>query len=57
VPILVRCENWFAGRVLDRLDAGDHDAFLLAPIAAAGGGDRGQFSFHRARSIQPGHPS
>jgi len=57
VPILVRCENWFAGRVLGRLDAGDHDGFLLAPIAAADDGDRGQFSFRRARSIQPGHPS
>ena len=57
VPILVRCENWFAGRVLERLDAGDHDAFLLAPIAAAAGGDRGQFSFRRAaRSSRATHP-
>jgi flavin reductase (DIM6/NTAB) family NADH-FMN oxidoreductase RutF len=57
VPILVRCESWFAGRVLGRLDAGDHDAFVLAPIAAATGGDRGEFSSRRASSIQPGHPS
>ena len=57
VPILVRCENWLAGRVLERVDAGDHDAFLLEPIAAATGGDRGKLSFRRARSIKPGHPS
>ena len=34
VPILDRCENWFVGRVLERWDAGDHDAFLLEPVAA-----------------------
>src|ERR1700742_4027745 len=32
VPVLDRCTNWFAGRVLQRLDAGDHDLFLLAPL-------------------------
>src|SRR3954468_16172460 len=32
VPILGRCENWFAGRVLHHWDAGDHDAFLLEPV-------------------------
>ena len=54
VPILDRCQNWFVGRVLARWDAGDHDAFLLEPIAAAsGGGD--EFTFHRARRIDPGH--
>ena len=37
VPILDRCENWFVGRVLARLDAGDHDAFLLEPIAGSSG--------------------
>ena len=35
VPILDRCENWFVGRVLERFDAGDHDAFLLEPIDGA----------------------
>ena len=56
VPILERCENWFVGRVLSRIDAGDHDAFLLAPIAAHGG-DEEEFTFHRARRIKPGHPA
>jgi flavin reductase (DIM6/NTAB) family NADH-FMN oxidoreductase RutF len=54
VPILDRCENWFVGRVLARLDAGDHDVFLLEPIAG-GSGEGGEFSFHRAKRIDAGH--
>jgi flavin reductase (DIM6/NTAB) family NADH-FMN oxidoreductase RutF len=56
VPVLERCENWFAGRVLARFDAGDHDAFLLEPVAG-GSGDGAEFSFHRAKRIDPGHPA
>jgi flavin reductase (DIM6/NTAB) family NADH-FMN oxidoreductase RutF len=54
VPILDACENWFVGRVLLRVDAGDHDAFLLEPVAAHAG-DQGEFTFHRAKAITPGH--
>jgi flavin reductase (DIM6/NTAB) family NADH-FMN oxidoreductase RutF len=54
VPILDRCENWFVGRVLARWDAGDHDAFLLEPVTG-GSGDTGEFTFHRAKRIDPGH--
>ncbi len=54
VPILARCQNWFVGRVLERLDAGDHDAFLLEPIAGESG-DQAEFTFHRAKRIDPGH--
>jgi flavin reductase (DIM6/NTAB) family NADH-FMN oxidoreductase RutF len=55
VPILDRCENWFAGRVLARWDAGDHDAFLLEPVAAEVGSGEDEFSFHRAKRIDAGH--
>ena len=34
-PILEDCGNWFAGRILDRMEAGDHRAFLLEPFEAA----------------------
>ena len=54
VPLLDDCQNWFVGRVLSRTDAGDHDAFLLEPVAAAAGA-HGQFTFHRAKRISPGH--
>jgi flavin reductase (DIM6/NTAB) family NADH-FMN oxidoreductase RutF len=54
VPVLDRCANWFAGRVLGRWDAGDHDAFLLEPFAGSAG-DEPEFTFHRAKRIDPGH--
>jgi flavin reductase (DIM6/NTAB) family NADH-FMN oxidoreductase RutF len=55
VPILDDCDNWFAGRVLERVDAGDHVAFLLEPIAAEQGTPASTFTFHRAKRIPPGH--
>jgi flavin reductase (DIM6/NTAB) family NADH-FMN oxidoreductase RutF len=57
VPILDGCPNWFVGRVLWRQDAGDHDAFLLEPVAAAAGSGKGEFTFHRAKRIDAGHPA
>src|ERR1700749_2244015 len=54
VPVLDRCANWFAGRVLTRLDAGDHDLFLLEPLAAEAAAEA-EFTFHRAKRIEPGH--
>jgi flavin reductase (DIM6/NTAB) family NADH-FMN oxidoreductase RutF len=54
VPVLDRCRNWFAGRVLARVDAGDHDLFLLEPLAGDAAADD-EFTFHRAKRIDPGH--
>jgi flavin reductase (DIM6/NTAB) family NADH-FMN oxidoreductase RutF len=53
--VLDDCENWFVGRVLNRVDAGDHDAFLLEPVAAHAAPGEGEFTFHRAKRIEPGH--
>jgi flavin reductase (DIM6/NTAB) family NADH-FMN oxidoreductase RutF len=55
VPILDDCPNWFAGRVVWRREAGDHDAFLLEPVAAEAGSGERDFSFHRAKRIEAGH--
>lgn len=55
MPLLDECENWFVGRVLARLDAGDHDAFLLEPVAAHAAPGETEFTFHRAKRIDPGH--
>jgi flavin reductase (DIM6/NTAB) family NADH-FMN oxidoreductase RutF len=57
VPILDECPDWFVGRVVWRADAGDHDAFLLEPVAAEAGSARGEFTFHRAKRIDAGHPA
>jgi flavin reductase (DIM6/NTAB) family NADH-FMN oxidoreductase RutF len=55
VPLLDDCPNRFVGRVLWRRDAGDHDAFLLEPVAAERGSGEHEFTFHRAKRIEPGH--
>jgi flavin reductase (DIM6/NTAB) family NADH-FMN oxidoreductase RutF len=58
VPLLDGCPNRFVGRVIWRHDAGDHDAYLLEPVAAeAGSDDQEELSFRRARRIEPGHPA
>jgi flavin reductase (DIM6/NTAB) family NADH-FMN oxidoreductase RutF len=54
-PVLHDCGNWFAGRIVDRLEAGDHWAFLLEPFEAASDTQEEPFTFHRARRIDPGH--
>jgi flavin reductase (DIM6/NTAB) family NADH-FMN oxidoreductase RutF len=55
VPLLDRCRNRFVGRVLDRLDAGDHDLFLLEPVFSEHEHRVRPFPFHRAKRIDPGH--
>src|SRR4051794_734170 len=55
LPILDDCENWFAGRVLERFVLGDHVGHLLEPVAVRHGTRGRQFTFHRAKRIEPGH--
>jgi len=55
VPLLDECPNRFVGRVLWRRDAGDHDLLLLEPVMAEKGTSEDEFSFHRAKRIDPGH--
>lgn len=58
VPVLRRCRGWVAGRVLQRVDAGDHVGHLLDPVdAAAAGPDGRQLSFQDVRRLDPGHPA
>ena len=42
-PLLDGCPNRFVGRVLERIDAGDHDALLLEPVLAERGADADEF--------------
>jgi flavin reductase (DIM6/NTAB) family NADH-FMN oxidoreductase RutF len=55
LPILSECDNWFAGRILARHALGDHVGFLLDPIESHNGTPLDEFTFHRARRIEPGH--
>jgi flavin reductase (DIM6/NTAB) family NADH-FMN oxidoreductase RutF len=55
VPVLSELENWFAGRILGRSDLGDHCGFLLEPIEGQARRSASQFTFRRAKWIEPGH--
>jgi flavin reductase (DIM6/NTAB) family NADH-FMN oxidoreductase RutF len=55
VPLLDALPNRFVGRILERLDAGDHDAVVLEPVAAERPEPERELTFHRARRIEPGH--
>jgi flavin reductase (DIM6/NTAB) family NADH-FMN oxidoreductase RutF len=54
-PVLERCPNWIAGRVLQRLPLGDHGGFLLDPVGGqATSGARG-LRLSEMPPIEPGH--
>jgi flavin reductase (DIM6/NTAB) family NADH-FMN oxidoreductase RutF len=54
-PVLAQLRNWFAGRVLERIDFGDHVGFLLEPTEVSHGAAQEPFTFRRGRWIDPGH--
>ena len=49
--------DWFAGRILERWDAGDHTAHLLEvlPDGSAARADRPQLGFQQVRELDAGH--
>jgi flavin reductase (DIM6/NTAB) family NADH-FMN oxidoreductase RutF len=55
VPLLDDCPNRFVGRILDRVDFGDHVGMVLEPVFAEADDQDGQLTFHRAKRIDPGH--
>jgi flavin reductase (DIM6/NTAB) family NADH-FMN oxidoreductase RutF len=55
VPVLDGCPSWFVGRVRDRLPCGDHEAFLLDPVAGAHGSGGPPLSFQQVKDLAPGH--
>jgi flavin reductase (DIM6/NTAB) family NADH-FMN oxidoreductase RutF len=55
VPLVDGCANRFVGRILERLDFGDHVGHLLEPVAVEYGTQGEEFTFHRAQHIHPGH--
>lgn len=55
VPVIDDCVRWFTGRVIERLDLGDHVGHLLEPIRVEAGPISGQLTYQQARDIEPGH--
>ena len=59
-PVLDAATAWFAGRVLERFDLGDHVGHLLEPLPDVGrapAAEGGFYSFRQARHMEPGHPA
>ena len=55
VPLLSRCPARFAGRVEARLDLGDHQGLLLAPVEVGPGLDGGALMFSTVAGMDAGH--
>lgn len=56
VPVLDDVPRWFAGRVTERLDSGDHVAFMLEPVAGSvAPDDLPQLGFQSVKDLDPGH--
>lgn len=54
-PVLEALRDWFAGRVIEQVEFGDHHGFLLAPIAGEAHRSGSPLTFRRAGWIEPGH--
>ncbi len=54
-PVLNSLEDWFAGRILERLEFGDHWGLLLEPIDGEAHRSGSPLTFRRAKWIEPGH--
>jgi flavin reductase (DIM6/NTAB) family NADH-FMN oxidoreductase RutF len=55
VPVVEACERWFAGRVVDKVDLGDHQGFVLEPVEAEVEDADDQLTFQQTKDIEPGH--
>jgi flavin reductase (DIM6/NTAB) family NADH-FMN oxidoreductase RutF len=56
IPVLEDAPGWFAARIRERLDAGDHVALLLDLVEAHDRGGPLDLGFQDAKGIHPGHP-
>ena len=55
-PIVSGFDDWFAGRIVERIDwSGDHVGYVLEPVAAQAGDDGQELTFQEAKDIDPGH--
>ena len=57
VPVLKGCtRGWVAGRIVDRIDLGDHVGLVLEPIEGEVRNEtRAQLGFQAVQHLEPGH--
>jgi flavin reductase (DIM6/NTAB) family NADH-FMN oxidoreductase RutF len=56
VPLLAACPDRLVGRVLDKVDLGDHVGFVLDPLDASYAGHP-SLTFQDTKNIEAGHPA
>ena len=56
-PVLDDVDRWFAGRVLDRFDLGDHMGMVLEPIEVELRAHPPQLGYQQVKDFDPGHPA
>lgn len=54
-PVLEEAASWFVGDVIDRIDGGDHEGFVLAPVEGRAADPIHALGFITARHLDPGH--
>ena len=57
VPVLDDAAAWFVGEIVERVDLGDHQGLLLAPVATGGKSDGQILTFQQLKDLDPGHPA
>jgi len=57
IPVLAGVPGWFCGRVLERLELGDHLGLLVEAVAAEDRGGDLDLRFQSVKPIEPGHPA
>jgi flavin reductase (DIM6/NTAB) family NADH-FMN oxidoreductase RutF len=55
IPVLDDVPGWFAGRIVERQDGGDHLALLLEPTRTEDRGGAVDLGFQAVKPIDPGH--
>ena len=55
-PILSECAAWVEGSTIGRMDAGDHEAFLINVQGGGIGRHEGCFTLRSASEFEAGHP-
>ncbi|TDC71848.1 flavin reductase [Actinomadura sp. GC306] len=55
VPLLAGAHRHMVGRILERVELGDHVGFLLAPLEVAAGTEAAPLTFRSLPELEPGH--
>lgn len=57
VPVLDDAAAWLVGRIVKRVDAGDHTGLVLAPVSGGRRRDGASLMFDAVKSFDAGHPA